>query len=508
MNHAPAADAAAAPRSELHDLVALIRADTPLIVIETRDEARVVELFRQALMHVWRELYRWTITEGLRRLDLDREDPPHVAPDASNTLAAMRDAPQRGIYLLLDMHPYLGYAGSQRMLRDLVQRRDSQPHVIVLVGHTVELPADLESLAVRYRPRLPDANARLKIVREEADAYAREHGGRRVTVDAEAVQQIVRNLRGLDPVDVRRIARQLIFRDGALDASDLPELAKLKFELLNRSGHLHFDYDAARLDDVAGARRLKAWIAQRKAVFLAATPPPGLDPPKGLLLLGVQGCGKSMLAKAVAAGFGVPLVRLDFGTLYDKFHGETEKNLRQALESVEQLEPCVLWIDEIEKGLSTDEGNGDGGVSRRVLGYLLTWMAERRSRVFLVATANQIDALPPELLRKGRFDEIFFVDLPDAATRAQLFRIHLARRGLDAAAFDVDGLAAASDGFSGAEIEQAIVSGLYTAHAAGVPLSDFALRAALRDTRPLSVVMAEQVAALRDWARGRTVPAD
>lgn len=508
MNHAPAADAATAPRSELHDLVALIRADTPLIVIETRDEARVVELFRQALMHVWRELYRWTITEGLRRLDLDREDPPHVAPDASNTLAAMRDAPQRGIYLLLDMHPYLGYAGSQRMLRDLVQRRDSQPHVIVLVGHTVELPADLESLAVRYRPRLPDANARLKIVREEADAYAREHGGRRVTVDAEAVQQIVRNLRGLDPVDVRRIARQLIFRDGALDASDLPELAKLKFELLNRSGHLHFDYDAARLDDVAGARRLKAWIAQRKAVFLAATPPPGLDPPKGLLLLGVQGCGKSMLAKAVAAGFGVPLVRLDFGTLYDKFHGETEKNLRQALESVEQLEPCVLWIDEIEKGLSTDEGNGDGGVSRRVLGYLLTWMAERRSRVFLVATANQIDALPPELLRKGRFDEIFFVDLPDAVTRAQLFRIHLARRGLDAAAFDVDGLAAASDGFSGAEIEQAIVSGLYAAHAAGVPLSDFALRAALRDTRPLSVVMAEQVAALRDWARGRTVPAD
>ncbi|MFZ5655603.1 MAG: AAA family ATPase [Pseudomonadota bacterium] len=494
--------------SELQDLVALIRANTPLIVIETRDEARVVDLFRQALMHTWRELYRWSITEGLRRLDMDREDPPHVAPDATNTFQAIRDAGQRGIYLLFDMHPYLGYAGSQRMLRDLIARRDCQPHVLVLVGHAVELPADIESLAVRVRPGLPDANARLKIVREEAEHYAREHGGRRVSVDEQAVQQIVRNLRGLDPVDVRRIARQLIFADGVLCMDDVPRLAKLKFELLNRSGHLHYEFDNVALGDVAGARRLKRWIEQRRGVFLAAEPPPGLDPPKGMLLLGVQGCGKSMLAKAVAAGFGVPLVRLDFGTLYDKFHGETEKNLRLALESVEQLEPCVLWIDEIEKGLSTDEGNGDGGVSRRVLGFLLTWMAERKSRVFLVATANQIDALPPELLRKGRFDEIFFVDLPDAATREQLFSLHLARRGLQPSAFDLRSLAAASDGFSGAEIEQAIVAGLYAAHAGGAPLSDFGLHAELKATRPLSVVMAERVDALRRWACERTVPAD
>ena len=174
----------------------------------------------------------------------------------------------------------------------------------------------------------------------------------------------------------------------------------------------------------------------------------------------------------------------------------------------EAVAPCVLWIDEIEKGLSTDEGNGDGGVSRRVLGFLLTWMAERRSRVFLVATANQIDALPPELLRKGRFDETFFVDLPDAATRAQLFSLHLKKRGLEPSTFDVASLAAASEGFSGAEIEQAIVSGLYAAHATGAPLSEFGLRAELKATRPLSVVMAERVDALREWARDRTVPAE
>ena len=494
--------------SDLQDLAALIRADTPLIIIETPDEPRVVELFRQSLLHVWRALYRWTITEGLRRIDLDGEDPAEAAPDATSTLRAIHAADQRGVYLLLDFHPYLGYAGTQRMLRDLLQRRDCLPHVLVLVGHRVELPGELEAKAVRFRTRLPDANDLLKMVREEATRYQTEHGGRRVEADADAVKLIVRNLGGLSLPDARRIARQLIFGDGVLGHDDLPRLAKLKFELLNRSGHLHYEYDTARFSDVAGARALKRWIDQRRAVFVSGDAPPGLDPPKGVLLLGVQGCGKSLLAKSIAGGFGVPLVRLDFGTLYDKFHGETEKNLRAALESTEQLAPCVLWIDEIEKGLASSAGDGDGGVSRRVLGYLLTWMAERRSHVFLVATANQVQELPAELLRKGRFDEIFFVDLPGVDTRRELFELHLRKRGLDPAGYDLDGLAAAADGFSGAEIEQAIVSGLYAAHAAGTPLTDFGLRAELRRTRPLSVVMAEPVQALRDWARGRTVPAD
>ncbi len=496
--------------SELQDLTALIRANTPLIVIETQEEARIVALFRQALMQVWRALYRWSITEGLRRIDLDREDEPSGPPDASAVLQAIKQADQRGIYLLLDVVPYLGYASHQRLLRDIVERRHCQPHVLVLIGARIELPAELEALAARFNPRLPDANALLKMVQEEAAGYAREFGGRRVEVDGEAVKQVVRNLQGLSLIDARRIARQLIYADGALNAADLPQLAKLKFELLNRSGHLHYEYDATRFADVAGARRLKRWIEQRRAVFAGAAPP-GLDPPKGVLLLGVQGCGKSMLAKATAAGFGVPLLRLDFGSLYDKYHGETEKNLRGALAAAEQLAPCVLWIDEIEKGLAS--GGEDGGVSRRVLGYLLTWMAERGDTagsggVFIVATANQVHELPAELLRKGRFDEIFFVDLPDADTRVELLRLHLARRKLREDDFALPALAAAANGFSGAEIEQAIVSGLYAAHAESRPLDTELLMQELRGTRPLSVVMAEQVQALREWARERTVPAD
>ncbi len=499
--------------TELQDLTALIRANTPLIVIETQDEARIVDLFRQALSQVWRALYRWSITEGLRRIDMDREDEAEGPPDASAALQAMKQAEQRGIYLLLDFHPYLGYASSQRQLRDLVQRRHCQPHVVVLVGAKVELPAELEALAIRFNPRLPDANALLKMVREEATDYARENGGRRMEADAGAVQQIVRNLQGLSLTDARRIARQLIYDDGALSASDLPQLSKLKFELLNRSGHLHYEYDTARFADVAGARRMKRWIEQRRTIFVSGDAPPGLDPPKGVLLLGVQGCGKSMLAKATAGGFGVPLLRLDFGTLYDKYHGETEKNLRSALASAEQLAPCVLWIDEIEKGLAGGSGQGDGGVSRRVLGYLLTWMAERKSAagaggVFIVATANQVQELPPELLRKGRFDEIFFVDLPDPDARVDILRVHLSRRQLQPDDFALPALAAASNGFSGAEIEQAIVAALYTAHAAQQPLGTDLLMQEIRDTRPLSVIMAEPVAALREWARERTVPAD
>ncbi|RRN59308.1 AAA family ATPase [Pseudoxanthomonas sp. SGNA-20] len=493
--------------SQLQDLTALIRANTPLVVVETRDEDRVVELFRQSLLHVWRALHRWTITEGLRRLDLDREDPPQGPPDASSVLRAIQEADQRGIYLLLDFHPYLGYASHQRLLRDILQRRHCQPHVIVLVGAKVELPPELEAMAVRFTPRLPDAAALLKLVREEAEAYARENGGRRVEVEAEAVQQIVRHLQGLDLHDARRIARQLIHADGALTASDLPQLARLKFELLNRSGHLHYEYDAAAMDEVAGARRLKRWVQLRQAAF-AGSPPPGLEPPRGILLLGVQGCGKSLLAKAIAGGFGVPLLRLDFGTLYAKYHGETEQNLRTALASADQLAPCVLWIDEIEKGVAADSGDGDGGVSRRVLGYLLTWMAERKAPVFLVATANQVQHLPAELLRKGRFDEIFFVDLPDPSTRVELLRIHLAARGLQPQGFNLSALAAATEGFSGAELEQAIVSGLYAAHAEQRPLDTTLLMDEIHATRPLSVLMAEQVRALREWALPRTVPAD
>ena len=488
---------------ELDDLATLVRAATPLLVIETVDEQRVIECFRHVLAQALRPLWRWTLTDGLARLDFAQPEGA-VAPDAGATLEAIRAADERGIYLLFDFHPFLRYAMSLRQLREIVQRQKSAAHTLVLVGAKIELPEELEALATRVPLALPELKELAGILRGEAAAWQREHG-RTLPVDGEAARTLVRNLVGLPGPDARRIVRKLIYNDGALDAADLPELMRAKFERLNRSGLLHYEYATASFADVAGVARLTAWVQRRRAVFL--DPQPALDPPRGVLLLGVQGCGKSLAAKATAGGFGVPLVRLDFGTLYDKYQGETERNLREALASVELLAPCVLWIDEIEKGLASGGGE-DGGVSRRVLGYLLTWMAERKAKVFVVATANAVDQLPAELLRKGRFDEIFFVDLPSPEARAAIFGLHLTRRKLDPAAFDLPALAVASEGFSGAEIEQAIVSALYDTADSGAPPDQAALCHALEQTRPLSVLMREPVQALREWARERCVPAD
>ncbi|WP_329741902.1 AAA family ATPase [Dyella sp. A6] len=489
--------------SELQDLTTLVRAATPLLVIETVDEQRVVDCFRHVIAQSLRPLWRWTLTDGLGRLDFVGGG--DVAPDATATLDAIRDATAAGIYLLFDFHPFLRYAMSLRLLREIVQRQRSAAHTVVLVGARIELPDELEALALRVPLSLPDLKELAGIMRGEAAAWQREYN-RRLEVDNDAARTIVRNLLGLSAPDARRIVRKLIYNDGALGAADLPELMQSKFDLLNRSGLLHYEYATASFADIAGIRQVREWVRRRRAVFLAATPDPMLDPPKGLLLLGVQGCGKSLAAKAIAGGFGVPLVRLDFGTLYDKYQGETEKNLREALSSAGLLAPCVLWIDEIEKALAG--GGEDNGVSRRVLGYLLTWMAERKTKVFVVATANAVQELPAELLRKGRFDEIFFVDLPRKDVREEIFAMHLARRKLEPAGFDLPALAAASEGFSGAEIEQAIVSALYDAAGSGGPPDQAMLLDSLARTRPLSVLMREQVEALRAWAQDRCVAAD
>jgi len=277
-----------------------------------------------------------------------------------------------------------------------------------------------------------------------------------------------------------------------------------KYSLLNRSGVLSFEHDTAKFADLGGMEKLKEWLRQRQPAFDGTAPQ--LDSPKGLLLLGVQGCGKSVAARAAAGIYGVPLLRLDFAALHNKYQGESERNLRETLATADVMAPCVLWIDEIEKGIAT--GDGDSGTSRRVLGTFLTWLAEKKTRVFVIATANDISALPPELIRKGRFDEIFFVDLPKAGVRAEILRIHASKRSLALSDDHIEKLASACEGFSGAEIEQAVVSALYAAHAGKATVSASHVLHELRSTRPLSVVMAEKTMQLREWAAQRTVAAD
>jgi SpoVK/Ycf46/Vps4 family AAA+-type ATPase len=299
-----------------------------------------------------------------------------------------------------------------------------------------------------------------------------------------------------------------VLRDLALTRDDLQHVVDMKKELFQKDGVIDFIAGDDTLGSVGGFARLKAWLAKRQRAFTAEAREFGIVPSKGILLLGVQGCGKTLLAKAVAQDWGLPLLKMEPGRLYDKYIGESERNFDKALSVAEGMAPCVLMIDELEKGFSSvASSEADAGLSRRVFGRLLGWLQDRKAPVFVVATSNHIDQLPPELVRKGRFDEIFFIDLPDHAERVQIFTIHLAKRKRDPKAFDLDALASAAEGFSGAEIEQAVVAGLYTAFDARTELATAHIVEELGATRPLSVTRREEVDALRAWALERAVPA-
>jgi hypothetical protein len=492
--------------NDRRDLELVLDSGTPLIVIETTDEARVLTLLQEIALsrsaRTYRPLFRWSITDGIQRLDLDLEAQRHNA-EPEEALRHIRAVGKPGIFALLDFHPFLKEPVHIRLLKDIALAANDANLTVVLVGHRLEVPIELMGFTARFTLQLPGPADRRAIVERCAAQYQRDEG-REAKVDAAALDLLVQNLSGLTSGDTERLARNAIRDDGAVTASDLPGVMKAKYQLLNRGGVLSFEYETTQLTELAGFRNLKHWLTQRAWAFRPDRPAE-LEPPKGILLLGVQGCGKSLAAKATAGAFALPLLRLDFGSLYNKYHGETERNLRESLQTAEVLSPCVLWLDEIEKGLAT--GHDESGTARRVLGSLLTWMAERRAQVFLVATANEVNELPPELIRKGRFDEIFFVDLPPPQSRAEILAIHLRKRGLAPERMNLAELVALTDGFSGAEIEQGIVSSLYAAHALGQQPEHGHVAAELRKTRPLSVIMAERVAAVRTWARGRTVPA-
>ncbi len=490
---------------DIHDLEVLLRSPVPLIVIETREERRVVGLFQRVITLHRMPLYRWSITEGLRRLDKDFGAQTHTKRP-EELLGQIRSTRQAGIYLLSDFHPYVNDPLHVRLIKDIALAYEDVAHTLVFISHALDVPPEIQWLTARFDLAVPTRRQLGDIVAAEARDWSKKNAGRAVKSNQRMLDRLVDNLVGLPVTDAKRLARGAIEDDGAITESDLPGVMKTKFRLIGQDGVLAYEFDTAQFADVGGLEKLKSWLEVRKAIFQGDGGAHGLDLPKGILLLGVQGCGKSLAAKAVAGAWGTPLLRLDFGTLYNKYHGETERNLRESLRQAEAMAPSVLWIDEIEKGVSVD--SSDSGVSRRLLGSLLTWMAENRSRVFIVATANDIESLPPELLRKGRLDEIFFVDLPDEDTRKKILEIHLAKRKVTPNGIDLAACASACEGFSGAEIEQAVVSALYSAHARKQPMTTQTVMDEIGRTRPLSVVMSERITRLRAWAQERTVPAN
>lgn len=495
------------------DLTLVLKSQFPIVTIDTREEARVLALIeRIANMEMW-PIFVWSVARGLKRAgaNADIKAPYEADPEATRELAdALRKmivTPQNGLFVLLDPKPHLEDPVTQRLLKEFVQTSDHGRRTLVLVGTETGLPQEMKPKAANFALAMTDAAQVRRIFQQEIDAAQQQSLFAKIRGDQDAANLLVQHLTGMCAEDVRRLIRLAVREDGIVNMADVERVLKHKHEALGQGGVLQLEMDCGSFANVGGLANLKRWLELRKGVFLADNNDTGLDPPRGMLLLGVQGSGKSMAAKAVAGSWGVPLLRMDFGSLYSKWTGETEKNLRESLKVADAMQPCVLWIDEIEKGMSTG-GESDGGVSKRVLGALLTWMTERKSRVFLAATANDISALPPELLRKGRFDEIFFVDLPDVAVRADIFRLQLGKRKQKLENFDLPTLAQKSEGFSGAEIEQAVVSALYAASATQQPMNTALVAEEIARTRPLSVVMAEKVSALRAWASSRTVPAN
>ncbi len=493
--------------SPLRDLEAIIRGRTPLVAVESNEEPQVVRMVRQIGQKLQIKAFRWTVTEGLQAFE-PCDQPSRSVMKSQDLLNYIKTEANNCVFVLLDFHPYLQDTIHMRQLKDIALTYEHHYSTVVLVGYELQIPKELKPYTAFLRLPLPTLDQLRGIVLDVAGDWGAQHGRRDVQTTNKVLDLLVRNLAGLTATDARRLALKAINDDGVISETEIPEVLRAKYELLGRDALLSFEMDTVKFSEVGGMQRLRQWLEVRKRFFLGDDD--SLEPPRGMLLLGVQGCGKSLAAKAAAGIFNVPLLRLDFGVLYNKYFGETERNLRKALETAEVMAPCVLWLDEIEKGVGGGGGSDDddGGLSRRVMGELLTWMSEKRKPVFLVATANDIVRLPPELIRKGRFDEIFFVDLPSDPHRREILLIHLRKRHLDPATFDMDALVAVTKGFSGAEIEQAIVSAMYTAHAQGRDVTQADVITEIQQTRPLSVVMSEKVEALRDWASERTVRCD
>lgn len=493
-------------RAEVNELCALLRSKVPIILVETHEEPRFLKLLQNACNLEQQVLYRWSIVDGLVRQGQD--DGTYNTNNLVDALRHVDKVSQNGVFAFCDAHPGLKDAVNVRLVREIALDHHKCARVLVFVSPRFEeLPSELLRLASHFRPALPTHDDVRRIIKEEAQLW-HQQSGEKARAERGMVEQLALHLLGLEQDDVRRLVRQALRADGEINADDIRRVLETKRQAFGGGDALAFEFSKITFAAVGGLARMKHWIALRKAPFLDAAAAAAIDRPKGIVLVGVQGGGKSLAARAIAGEWNVPLLRLDFGALYNKYYGETERNLRQAFAAAEGMAPCVLWMDEIEKGVATGGGDQDGGVSRRVLGTLLTWMSERTRAVFVVATANDISELPPELIRKGRYDEIFFVDFPDPAAREQIFRIHLGKRALDPQAFDLPALVAATDGFSGAEIEQAIIAASFEARAAQRAVDSAAVSTEIARTRPLSVIMSERIDALRAWAADRAVMAD
>ena len=553
----------------LDRLKVLINSSTPIVVMETSEEVRAVSLVRTACSELNMATFEWSIADGLMRsgsnapaevhkpaqpavaqqggwtkVNAGTLAQPHTAlsptsgeadrltravissmgPEAAtgaagnsiyNTrepvqaLANMESMTVEAVFILKDFHRHLDDPVVIRRLRDVGQKFSTNRRTVILTAPELTVPPELSKLVEYFDLPLPDRDRLHEIIHDTFTRLSNTYS-LKLQLDAAGVDAMSANLRGLTEEEAERAISQALVTRYALCAETVTDVLEAKKQLLRHSGMLEFVEASDNLAGVGGLENLKHWLGQRRGAWEDSAREFGLEPPRGMIILGVQGCGKSLCARAIAGEWKLPLVKFDTSAVYDKYIGETEKRIRKVFQVAEGLAPCVLWIDELEKvfaGSGPDSASADAGVSSRLLASFLSWMQDRKSPVFVAATCNNVTVLPPELIRKGRFDELFFVDLPNQAERKQIFSIQISKRKRNPAEFDLDKVAAAAKGYSGAEIDAAVQGAMYAAYSEKKPLSTQHLFDAIAQTVPLSTTRAEEIAALREWASTRAVAA-
>jgi SpoVK/Ycf46/Vps4 family AAA+-type ATPase len=488
------------------EIETLIRAKYPILYVVSWEERRVEEAVQAVCKKLERQMHTWSITQGMKPPVNRATGPakPTSLPGELEALALVHESTEFTVFLLRDFHPYMKDYRVVRLLRDLAARLRGRSQTLILSGPTLNLPTDLEKDVTVVDFPLPnedEINSTLDrvitAVKDNANVDSKIEGLQR--------ELLVKSAQGLTLDEIEStFARSLVEKK----RFDVEVILEEKKQIIRKGGLLEYYPAESHLKDVGGLDLLKDWLEKRTSSFTDEAKEFGIPSPKGILLLGVQGCGKSLVAKAIAAQWNLPLLKLDVGRIFGSLVGQSEENIRRAIKTAESVAPCVLWADELEKGFAGIGGSGvsDSGTTARVFATFLTWMSEKTSPVFMVATANDVSALPPEMLRKGRFDEIFFVDLPESKEREQIFTIHLKKRKRDPAKFNLKQLSKATDGFSGAEIEQVVVGALYIAFDAKRELAQKDLLAEAKAVVPLSVMMREEIEELRTWASMRTRP--
>ncbi len=552
----------------LDRLKVLINSSTPIVVMETSEEMHAVNLVRAACGELNMATFEWSIADGLlrsgsntppegqkmslqARIDqatswtqgghsqpqvrtslspgnaeagrLARAMASSMGTDTSaaaasaiyNTrepvqaLANMESMTIEAVFILKDFHRHMDDPVVVRRLRDVGQKFAANRRTVIITAPEITVPAELATLVEYFDLPLPDRDRLHELIHDTFSRLSKTYT-LKLQLDSAGVDAMSANLRGLTEEEAERAISQALVTRYALCPESVTDVLEAKKQLLRHSGMLEFIEASDNMAAVGGLENLKHWLGQRRGAWEDAAREFGLEPPRGMIILGVQGCGKSLCARAVAGEWKLPLVKFDTSAVYDKYIGETEKRIRKVFQVAEGLAPCVLWIDELEKvfaGSGPDSASADAGVSSRLLASFLSWMQDRKAAVFVAATCNNVTVLPPELIRKGRFDELFFVDLPNQAERQQIFSIQLAKRKRNPADFDLVKAASAAQGYSGAEIDAAVQGALYAAYSEKKPLSTQSLLSAMGQTVPLSTTRAEEIAALREWARTRAVPA-